>query len=135
MTSLDSLTTTALATMCYYEMYLWECNDWRWGNFKQHCEKEYRMGETCGIKMIYRTQNVPGCCKLCEEINRKKRKHEKARADFDRFKRDPQRQATAEVRLEEIQALEIQIKTLQDNRLAKMTNVGNSRRSDSVMAR
>ena len=116
--------------MCYYDMYRWECNDWKWGNFRQHCEKEYRMGETCGLKMVYNTLAKQGDCALCEKINAKKRKLAKAYDDYQRFAGDRQRQATAGVRMQECKDLQRGIKELEDGRAARINSVLNSRRAD-----
>lgn len=88
------------------------------------------MGETCGLKMINTNLPLQGDCRLCQQISIKKRKLQKAIDDFNRFKVDPTRRATAEVRMREIQQLQYEIKALEDDRQARINKVGNSRRAD-----
>ncbi|KAH7113059.1 hypothetical protein EDB81DRAFT_826446 [Dactylonectria macrodidyma] len=37
--------------MCYFDQVVWACGNWKWGRFRQQCNKEYRIGETCGLKL------------------------------------------------------------------------------------
>lgn len=67
--------------MCYYEQFKYACQDWKWGNFRGHCHKEYRLGETCGMKLIGMTTHVPEKCQQCERIEKKLRRREKAISD------------------------------------------------------
>ncbi|KAI1623697.1 hypothetical protein EDD37DRAFT_632216 [Exophiala viscosa] len=38
--------------MCYYARVDYRCGDWKWGNMKQRCPRQHRMGETCGAKLL-----------------------------------------------------------------------------------
>ena len=89
------------------------------------------MGETCGLKMVYRTDPVHGNCPMCLKIATKMRKLEKAKSDYNRFNGDPARRATAEVKLKECYELAADIKKMQDERMARMNRVGNGRRADN----
>ncbi|KAF2670620.1 hypothetical protein BT63DRAFT_243242 [Microthyrium microscopicum] len=60
--------------MCFYDQYEFACRDFRWGNFKKHCTKEYRRGETCGMKLVHDVLPQNKDCTLCEKIQRKKRR-------------------------------------------------------------
>jgi hypothetical protein len=111
-------------------MYRWECADWKWGNFRQHCEREYRMGETCGTKLIFATQPLKGDCQLCQNIQKKQRRLQKAQADFNRFKADPTKQATAQVKWQEIIELQQEIKRMMDDLHMRRNNVTNGRRTE-----
>lgn len=86
------------------------------------------MGETCGLKMVYSTTPTRSMCRICQAINIKERKLKKAIEDYQRFQPDPQRQATASVRYQEILELQRTVKELQDERVSRMNKVGNSHR-------
>lgn len=115
-------------TMCYFEQQRYRCHDWKWGNFRQHCQREYRMGETCGMKLVYDTKNVAENCPMCEKIERKERRLAKAKADYARWKDDPNRQASKEKAYEDIVALIAEIERLKRERQARYVQVGNPRR-------
>lgn len=82
--------------MCYFYQTRWACGYWRWAQFKQQCNKEYRTGETCGLKLVYRTVQEPSRCKLCHDIDKKKRRIMKMTMDIERWLREGNRQATIE---------------------------------------
>jgi hypothetical protein len=115
--------------MCYYDQYRWACGDWKWGNFKRHCQNEYRMGETCGMKLIYNTLPTPGNCPFCEKIEKKQRRYEKMRSDYLRWYEDPARQASAAKAYEDMATLLQEINTIKAERQSRMQSVGNPRRS------
>ncbi|KAI6080272.1 hypothetical protein F4821DRAFT_67839 [Hypoxylon rubiginosum] len=71
--------------MCFFEQTRWSCGFWCWGNFRQQCPKEYRTGETCGLKLIFITNQDPNRCKLCRDIENKQRKSEKLNEDICRW--------------------------------------------------
>ena len=60
--------------MCFYDQFEFACKDFRWGNFREHCNKEYRRGETCGMKLVHQVIEKPDICAICEKINRKTRR-------------------------------------------------------------
>ncbi|ETR97455.1 hypothetical protein M419DRAFT_91501 [Trichoderma reesei RUT C-30] len=82
--------------MCYFEQTRWSCGYWRWGHFKQQCNKEYRMGETCGLKLVYHTIPDPDVCRLCHDREKKERRLNKMIADVERWKQEGNRTATIE---------------------------------------
>ncbi|KAK5996491.1 hypothetical protein PT974_01826 [Cladobotryum mycophilum] len=82
--------------MCYFEQTRWECGYWRWGHFRQQCNKEYRMGETCGLKLVYETRIEAGVCKLCQDTDKKRRRLLKMQQDLARWKQEGNRSATIE---------------------------------------
>ncbi|OBS21167.1 hypothetical protein FPOA_07505 [Fusarium poae] len=82
--------------MCYFDQTRWICGYWRWGHFRQQCNKEYRMGETCGLKLVYDTKNEPEICKLCRDIEKKQRRYDKMYSDVQRWHREGGRNATIE---------------------------------------
>lgn len=64
-----------LVNMCFYAITDFCCGDWRWGNMKERCPHEHRIGETCGTKLIHpdhitKTQSP---CKFCCSIAAKER--------------------------------------------------------------
>lgn len=86
--------------MCYYYQTRWRCGYWRWGKFRMQCNKEYRIGETCGLKLMYERHDVASKCKLCGEMERKRRRYDKMARDVERWRNMPDRKATLEKTLE-----------------------------------
>ncbi|KAF2993548.1 hypothetical protein G7054_g11637 [Neopestalotiopsis clavispora] len=82
--------------MCYFDQTRWQCGFWRWGHFREQCTKEYRTGETCGLKLIFQTNPEPDICKLCKDIEKKQRKYSKLEGDIQRWQREGGRTATIE---------------------------------------
>lgn len=82
--------------MCYFEQTRWRCGFWKWGNFRQQCNKEYRTGETCGLKLVYDTNYKNENCKLCEQIEKKERRYNKMAQDIERWRNEGNRRATIE---------------------------------------
>lgn len=82
--------------MCYFDQTRWSCGFWRWGHFRQQCNKENRMGETCGLKLVYETRVEPGVCKLCHDTEKKQRRYDKMYRDVQRWQREGNRTATIE---------------------------------------
>ncbi|KAH8164949.1 hypothetical protein CIB48_g3292 [Xylaria polymorpha] len=83
-------------TMCFFDQTRWNCGYWRWGHFREQCNKEYRTGETCGLKFVYNTISEPEDCKLCKDIEKKKRKFNKLHSDITRWQRETNRSASIE---------------------------------------
>ena len=69
--------------MCFFDQHRFSCGDFKWGYFREHCNKEYRTGETCGMKLINRTIPVAYACKLCEKIAAKERRREKLQSQIN----------------------------------------------------
>ncbi|EJT75080.1 hypothetical protein GGTG_08918 [Gaeumannomyces tritici R3-111a-1] len=82
--------------MCYFDQTKWVCGYWKWGNFRQQCTKEYRTGETCGLKLVYETFHQASTCRLCEQLEKKQRRYNKMAADVERWSREGGRPATIE---------------------------------------
>ena len=116
--------------MCYYDQTLFGCGDWKWGNFRKHCNKEYRMGETCGLKLVNNTHREPGMkCATCISLDKKNRRYAKAKSDYDRWIVDSTRQASAAKAAEECQVLYREIEDLQAQRISKFNNINGNRGS------
>ncbi|KAJ9631761.1 hypothetical protein H2203_000161 [Taxawa tesnikishii (nom. ined.)] len=60
--------------MCFFEQHMYACGDWKWGHFRQHCNREYRTGETCGMKLVYAVHQLSDKCKICQRIDVKQRR-------------------------------------------------------------
>jgi hypothetical protein len=116
--------------MCFYEMFRFECGDWKWGNFKQHCNKEYRMGETCGMKLVLETYSQPSKCRLCEKYHTKLRKRE---AECDRIKRwqsEGKNPASVEKAYANVTQLDDEINALYSEIHKRRTNITSQRAPD-----
>ncbi len=95
--------------MCYFEQTRWTCGYWKWGNFRQQCTKEYRTGETCGLKLVYDTVYADGRCKLCDQVEKKDRRVEKMELDIQRWQREGNRKATIEKTIMDMEEIHTQI--------------------------
>jgi hypothetical protein len=116
--------------MCYYDNYKYACNDWKWGNFRQHCQKEYRTGETCGMKMVFQTVGLAEKCSMCEKIERKKRRYEKHKSDYQRWATDPAKyRFSMEKAVEEMKVLSQEINQLVADKESRYRMIGNPRRA------
>lgn len=100
--------------MCYYELTRWSCGYWRWGFFRQQCNKEYRMGETCGLKLVYETKAETDECKLCHDIEKKQRRYDKMYRDVQRWRMEGNRSATIEKTCGEMEEIGGQIQRMRD---------------------
>ncbi|KAL2869158.1 uncharacterized protein BJX67DRAFT_348925 [Aspergillus lucknowensis] len=59
--------------MCYYNQKNHACGDFRWSNFVKHCNNEYRTGDTCGLRLVYGTEErgdaMPIMRKDCRQVS------------------------------------------------------------------
>jgi hypothetical protein len=69
--------------MCFFDQYLYGCGDFSWGPFRQHCAKEYRTGETCGMKLVMQIIHMYRKCRICDKLEVK---YNKAKEE-DRIRR------------------------------------------------
>jgi len=72
--------------MCFYDQIQFSCGDYKWGLFRQHCTKEYRTGETCGMKLVMENCPTSEKCKLCQKMDLKLLRIEKERETLRRWK-------------------------------------------------
>ncbi|KAB5572222.1 hypothetical protein GE09DRAFT_663219 [Coniochaeta sp. 2T2.1] len=107
-----SLPVSARIIMCFFEQTRWACGFWRWGAFRGQCTKEYRTGETCGLKLVDTTHYEPTICNLCKQIIKKNGRIEKLEAHIERWKREGNRRATIEKAESDIAELTISISNL-----------------------
>ena len=103
--------------MCYYECFRFSCDDWKIGNFKEHCTKEYRRGETCGLKLIApdMTYQMSEKCTVCQRIERKQNRLRKECERYKRWEAEGRLgevKATAEKLLQDIQKLQNEVTQL-----------------------
>jgi hypothetical protein len=82
--------------MCFYKQIQWSCGYWRWGGFTDQCPKEYRTGETCGLKFVNGVDRVRDICELCKKIEKKKRRRKKLDEDIARWSQLSNRTASIE---------------------------------------
>lgn len=71
------------------------------------------MGETCGLKLVYDTKHLADVCKLCHDIEKKRRRYDKMYRDVERWQREGGRPATVERTCDEMQEVADQINRLQ----------------------
>ncbi|KAG4412667.1 hypothetical protein DL98DRAFT_519499 [Cadophora sp. DSE1049] len=80
--------------MCFYDSYTMACNCGKWGHFRQHCSKEYRTGETCGMKLVMNRYSKPEKCKICIKIDTKMRSIQKEEDKIARWRYEDGRSAS-----------------------------------------
>jgi hypothetical protein len=95
--------------MCFYEQYRFTCGDFKWGNFRQHCNKEYRMGETCGMKLVDNTTMQPTKCKYCEKADTKLRKRQTEAERVVRWQQEGRNPVSIEKSMDTIKQLDTEI--------------------------
>jgi hypothetical protein len=116
---------TKMAVMCYYNQTKFSCGDWAWGNFAAKCNHEYRMGETCGMKLINNTENIQAQCKLCDKIETKYRRLNTEIERLARWRREGGvLKASMERTQNQIKDLEQEIRRLEHDRQMKRMNIG-----------
>jgi hypothetical protein len=104
--------------MCFYEQSRFTCGDWKWGNFREHCNREYRMGETCGMKLVYQTVNQNGKCKYCDKVDTKLRKRQTEVDRIARWQREGRNPASIEKSKDIVHQLDSEIQQI----YAEITN-------------
>ncbi|KUJ18599.1 uncharacterized protein LY89DRAFT_550845, partial [Mollisia scopiformis] len=100
--------------MCYYDQYQMTCGDWKWGNFRKQCSKEYRTGDTCGMKLIMEAYQLDEMCKYCKKVEIKSAKIRKEQDRIKRWCNEGNRRASIEAAEENIAAIEREIMDLMD---------------------
>lgn len=110
--------------MCYFEMTRWNCGYWRWGSFRQQCNKEYRTGETCGMKLVFDTLYDEGNCKVCTDIEKKQRRLSKLKVDIERWQREGNRTATIEKAYSDMKEIEEALQRMYRQHEEKLHSLG-----------
>ena len=111
--------------MCFFDQHRFVCGDWKWGHFRQHCAKEYRIGETCGMKLIMATVPVGTKCKLCEKIDTKMRRRTAEVDRVNRWQREGNKfRASIDKSMELIRGLDGEIYELSCERNRRLQGIG-----------
>ncbi|GAB7355344.1 hypothetical protein MBLNU459_g5872t1 [Dothideomycetes sp. NU459] len=113
--------------MCYYDQHIFVCGDWKWGHFRQHCSKEYRTGETCGLRFIFGSNGLHEKCKLCIQIEAKQRKRADSVAKIRRWQKEGGKPASIQKHQEDIVDLDRAIYQLEAERARKKNSLGRVR--------
>lgn len=100
--------------MCFFDQTRWSCGFWRWGNLREQCSREYRIGETCGLKLVYDTDFKETICHICEHISRKTNRMDDMARKIERWRREGDRPATIERTESDIASLSQAISVLLD---------------------
>jgi hypothetical protein len=111
--------------MCFFEMTRFACGDWKWGNFKVHCNREYRIGETCGMKLVHSTYHCENKCSRCDKVDTKLRKRQKLVERITRWQAENRLPASIQKGLEEVAVIDKEIQALYDEIGRSRANIGN----------
>ncbi|KAF2157239.1 hypothetical protein K461DRAFT_289575 [Myriangium duriaei CBS 260.36] len=99
--------------MCYYDVLVFTCGDYRWDKFRGRCPREHRMGETCGTKMLYSQIASAAKCKYCQKIDVKLRKRQFELNRYNRWVAEGSKlRASMELSLQTIAELDAEIQRL-----------------------
>src|SRR4051812_35349165 len=105
--------------MCFYDQHRMACECYKWGHFRQHCAKEYRTGETCGMRLVMATYQSEDKCRLCTKIETKKRAARKEDERIRRWHKEGGRHASIEKSQRNIDDLHTEIWHLENEKLCK----------------
>ncbi|KAL2133656.1 hypothetical protein VTI74DRAFT_1971 [Chaetomium olivicolor] len=103
--------------MCFFERIQFQCGSWKWGRFREQCNKEYRIGETCGLKLVSLTRDETRDCGACIKLAKKERRLKKMTMDIERWRQEGDRPATVERIEREANALRCAISLLRKQHL------------------
>ncbi|TKA79536.1 hypothetical protein B0A49_00381 [Cryomyces minteri] len=113
--------------MCFYDQHRFACGDWKWGTFRDHCNREYRRGETCGMKLIYVTIPSGQKCKLCEKIDTKQRRRAAEVERINRWQREGNKfRASIDKSFQIIRALDMETEELSCERARRLQGIGSA---------
>lgn len=105
---------------------------------KLRCPRQHRMGETCGAKLVHH-ESVTRCdepCRTCQDIDTKKRRLQRERANIERWRREGDRFAASIAKAErEARELERTIQEMNQRRpvvMMKMNGQENSATSSQT---
>ena len=75
--------------MCFFSVIDYACGDWKWGNMREQCPREHRMGEQCGARLLHHETSVrvDWPCSTCKALDTKHRRLDQAREKL-RWRRD-----------------------------------------------
>lgn len=98
--------------MCFYNQIVWTCGFWKWSAFQYQCHKEYRIGETCGLKLVCDVDYKDRPCKICQDLAKKQRRAAKMQVDIARWLYEGNRPATVHVTEGELSKVRKEIMSL-----------------------
>lgn len=111
--------------MCFFDQHRFLCGDWKWGHFRQHCNREYRTGETCGMKLVMSTLPVQQKCRLCDKIETKCRRRAAEMDRISRWEREGGKfRASIERSQETVKLLDREVSDLITERNRKLQAIG-----------
>jgi hypothetical protein len=117
--------------MCYYATTDYKCGDWKWGNMKERCPRQHRMGETCGAKLVHHESVTKSdqVCKICQEIQVKERRLRKELDNIHRWEKEGNKfSASIDKARRESAALREQIDELESRRPSEVMKVNGQAR-------
>ncbi|KAK2734618.1 hypothetical protein FQN57_001612 [Myotisia sp. PD_48] len=110
--------------MCFYNQKKYLCGDWAWSTFATQCNHEYRLGETCGMKLVHSTEAVNTICKLCEKIETKLRRRAAEVERLNRWYREGSKYKASMERSQQIvKDLDEEIRQLDHERIMKQNAI------------
>lgn len=103
--------------MCFYDRTIFSCSDYKFGNFKQHCDKATDSGESCGVKMLMADFNGNSQkCTTCIRIEGVLKTRQEACVNISRWQKDEKnglkRSGEIEVAFNAIDAQDGELKAL-----------------------
>ncbi|QDS72401.1 hypothetical protein FKW77_008775 [Venturia effusa] len=110
--------------MCFYDQYRFTCGDFKWGNFRAHCAKEYRIGETCGMRLVHETYMQPTKCKFCDKADTKLRKRQAEADRVTRWQQEGRNPASIEKSMETIKQLDSEITAIYSDIASRRVALG-----------
>lgn len=114
--------------MCFFEQVMFQCGDWKWDRFRQHCNREYRTGETCGIKLVHQVIRHGDKCKICQKIDTKRRRQADQLSKIKRWQAEGGKlRASIEKASETVRELEREIYQLEVEKQRKAQAIGKNR--------
>ncbi|KAE9963368.1 hypothetical protein BLS_009369 [Venturia inaequalis] len=98
--------------MCFYDQFRFTCGDFKWGNFRAHCSKEYRRGETCGMRLVHETSMQSTKCVYCLKADTKLRKRQAEAERVARWQQEGRNPASIEKSMDTIKQLDSEISAI-----------------------
>lgn len=109
--------------MCFFDMTLFVCGDWRWGSFRRQCDQEHRIGRTCGLKLVETTIQAADKCSICKQIDVKHRRRERLEQRVALWRGEGSNPASEEKAVEEMASIAQEIERLQARRPSAMNQL------------
>jgi hypothetical protein len=63
--------------MCFFDRLVWDCGFWQWSHFREQCDRECRLGDTCGRKQAFSISRESGPCNVCVVLDAKQQRIER----------------------------------------------------------